>query len=50
MYVEDCARAIRKVTEKGRLGQVYNVGTDFETCNLHLTQMIHQQVEKLLLR
>lgn len=50
MYVDDCARAIQKVTEKGRLGQVYNIGTEFEKCNLHLTQMIHQQVEKILLR
>ena len=48
MFVEDCAEAIRKVTEQGRLGQIYNIGTEFEKCNLHLTEMIHEKVEKLL--
>lgn len=50
MYVEDCAEAIRRVTEQGRLGQIYNIGTEFEKCNLHLTKMIHEKVEKLLCR
>lgn len=50
MYVDDCASAIQKVTERGRLGQVYNVGTEFEKCNLHLTKMLHQMVQKLLSR
>jgi dTDP-glucose 4,6-dehydratase len=50
MYVDDCAEAIRKVTEQGRLGEIYNIGTEFEKPNLHLTQMIHETVEKLLMR
>uniref|UniRef100_A0A915EPC7 dTDP-D-glucose 4,6-dehydratase n=1 Tax=Ditylenchus dipsaci TaxID=166011 RepID=A0A915EPC7_9BILA len=47
---DDCAEGIRRVTEQGRLAQVYNIGTEFEKCNLHLTQMIHQNVEKILAR
>ncbi|KAI1730944.1 GDP-mannose 4,6 dehydratase domain-containing protein [Ditylenchus destructor] len=50
MYVDDCAEAIRRVTEQGRLGQVYNIGTEFEKCNLHLTEMIHENVGKILAR
>lgn len=50
MYVDDCAEAIRRVSEQGRLGQVYNIGTEFEKCNLHLTEMIHENVGKILAR
>lgn len=27
MYVTDCCRGITMVTEKGRLGEIYNIGT-----------------------
>uniref|UniRef100_A0AC35UIM5 NAD(P)-bd_dom domain-containing protein n=1 Tax=Rhabditophanes sp. KR3021 TaxID=114890 RepID=A0AC35UIM5_9BILA len=48
MYVDDCAEAIRRVTEQGRIGQIYNIGTEFEKCNLHLTQTIHKIVNQLI--
>jgi len=50
MFVDDCAEAIRRVTERGRLGQTYNIGTEFEMHNLHLTGMLHEKVEKLMSR
>lgn len=50
MFVDDCAEAIVRVTEEGRIGQVYNIGIDFEKPNLHLTHMIHETVNKLLAR
>ncbi|KAL3103268.1 hypothetical protein niasHS_002454 [Heterodera schachtii] len=48
MYVDDCAEAIRRITERGRIGQTYNIGTEFEKCNLHLTEMLHEKVQKLM--
>uniref|UniRef100_A0A915BAU8 dTDP-D-glucose 4,6-dehydratase n=1 Tax=Parascaris univalens TaxID=6257 RepID=A0A915BAU8_PARUN len=50
MYVDDCAEAILKVTENGRLGETYNIGTDFEKRNYDLTLQIHDIVAKLLNR
>ena len=50
MYVDDCAEAIRRVTERGRIGHIYNIGTDFEKANLHLTEMLHSKVQKLMAR
>lgn len=26
MYVDDCAEAIRRVTESGKIGEIYNIG------------------------
>lgn len=50
MYVNDCAEAIRRITERGEFGQVYNIGTEFEIPNLHLTEILHAKVEKLMSR
>ncbi|KJH42583.1 NAD dependent epimerase/dehydratase family protein [Dictyocaulus viviparus] len=47
MYVEDCSEAIRRVAEDGQLGEVYNIGTDFEITNVDLTRKIHDIVNKL---
>lgn len=47
MYVEDCSEAIRRVAEDGQLGEVYNIGTDFEITNIELTRKIHDIVNKL---
>ncbi|EYC20536.1 hypothetical protein Y032_0021g265 [Ancylostoma ceylanicum] len=47
MYVEDCSEAIRRVAEDGQLGEVYNIGTDFEMTNIELTRKIHDIVNKL---
>jgi dTDP-D-glucose 4,6-dehydratase len=50
MFVDDCAEAIRRVTEHGKIAECYNIGIEFEKANLHLTQMIHQIVGKLMQR
>ncbi|CAD6187236.1 unnamed protein product [Caenorhabditis auriculariae] len=50
MYVEDCSEAILRVAVEGELGQVYNIGTEFEITNLELTRMIHAIVNKLMCR
>ena len=47
MFVDDCAEAIRRVTESGRIGEIYNIGTEFEKPNLHVTEMIHDRVGKV---
>uniref|UniRef100_A0A1I7WQT2 NAD(P)-bd_dom domain-containing protein n=1 Tax=Heterorhabditis bacteriophora TaxID=37862 RepID=A0A1I7WQT2_HETBA len=47
MYVADCSEAIRRVAEEGKLGEVYNIGTDFEMTNIELTRKIHAIVNKL---
>ncbi|KAI6230298.1 DTDP-D-glucose 4,6-dehydratase [Aphelenchoides fujianensis] len=50
MFVEDCAEAIVRVTERGRVAECYNIGIEFEKANLHLTQMIHEIVGEMLQR
>uniref|UniRef100_A0A0K0F3U3 dTDP-D-glucose 4,6-dehydratase n=1 Tax=Strongyloides venezuelensis TaxID=75913 RepID=A0A0K0F3U3_STRVS len=50
MYVDDCAEAIKRVTEKGKISQIYNIGTEFEKANLHLTQQIHSIVNTITQR
>ncbi|UYO35489.1 dTDP-glucose 4,6-dehydratase [Bacillus zhangzhouensis] len=52
LYVEDHARAVKKVLENGTAGQVYNIGGGNEKTNLDLTKTIlsqlgisHQQIE-----
>ncbi|CAJ0583491.1 unnamed protein product, partial [Mesorhabditis spiculigera] len=47
MYVSDCSEAIRRVTESGKVGEVYNIGTEFEMTNIELTKKIHAIVNKL---
>ncbi|CAI4233092.1 unnamed protein product [Auanema sp. JU1783] len=47
MFVADCSEAIRRVAEDGTLGEVYNIGTDFEMTNRELTWKIHSIVNKL---
>ncbi len=48
IYVDDCSEAIRRITERGRLGQIYNIGTEFELENIDLTRMIHEKTAKQL--
>ena len=44
LYVEDHARAVKKVLENGTAGQVYNIGGGNEKTNLDLTQTILTQL------
>ena len=40
IYVEDTCRAILFICERGRVGEAYNVGSDFELKNIALVKMI----------
>jgi dTDP-glucose 4,6-dehydratase len=40
LYVEDHCEAIDLIIEKGRLGEVYNIGGHNEKTNLEITQFI----------
>ena len=40
IFVDDTCRAISVILEKGRIGEVYNVGSGFEISNYELAKMI----------
>ncbi len=48
LYVEDHAKAIDIVMEKGRLGQVYNVGGHNEKQNIEIVSLIIETLAELL--
>ncbi|VDN03442.1 unnamed protein product [Thelazia callipaeda] len=50
IHVNDCADAIKRVCEMGKIGDIYNIGTDFEITNYDVTLLIHQTVNELLQR
>ncbi|EJW87702.1 hypothetical protein WUBG_01393 [Wuchereria bancrofti] len=50
IYVDDCTNAIGRVCERGRIGEIYNIGTEFEITNYDVTVLIHQIVNELLKR
>jgi len=46
IYVDDNVDGLASVLEKGKPGEVYNVGGDFERTNLEITRMILQALGK----
>lgn len=40
LYVEDCAEGILEILKKGRLGQIYNLGSNEERQNIKVVKMI----------
>lgn len=40
LYVEDCAEAVLRILEKGRAGEIYNVGSGIEKHNLEVVKAI----------
>ncbi|VDP13094.1 unnamed protein product [Onchocerca flexuosa] len=50
IYVDDCTDAIKCVCEMGKIGEIYNIGTEFEISNYDITMLIHQTVNELLKR
>jgi dTDP-glucose 4,6-dehydratase len=46
IHVHDHCTAILAVLEKGRIGQVYNIGSDNEQYNIDITKMILQHLNK----
>lgn len=47
LYVADHCRAIRTVLDRGRVGEVYNIGGDSEMTNLEVVQAICAAVDRL---
>jgi dTDP-glucose 4,6-dehydratase len=48
LYVEDHARALRLVLEKGRTGETYNIGGHNERSNLDVVNAICELLDKLI--
>ena len=40
MHVDDVVRAFEIILEKGDVGKIYNIGTDYELCNLDVVKKI----------
>jgi dTDP-glucose 4,6-dehydratase len=47
LYVEDHCRAVRRVLEAGRAGEVYNIGGNCERTNLQVVEAICRTVDEL---
>lgn len=48
LYVEDHARALRLVLEKGRVGETYNIGGESERTNLQVVERICALLDQLV--
>ncbi|HEX8185963.1 MAG TPA: dTDP-glucose 4,6-dehydratase [Blastocatellia bacterium] len=46
LYVEDCCRAILAVLERGKSGEVYNIGSRAEKMNLEVVRILLDLLEK----
>ena len=47
LYVDDHCSGLEAVIEKGRLGEVYNIGGSNEWCNIDIVQLICQRLDEL---
>lgn len=47
LYVEDHCRAIRRVLEQGRVGEVYNIGGNCERTNLQIVKAVCAAMDRL---
>jgi len=46
LYVDDCAQAILKVVRKGKIGEVYNIGSGSERKNIEVVRRILDILDK----
>ncbi len=42
LYVDDCAKGILKIMQKGKMGQVYNLGSNAESKNIDTVKLLLQ--------
>ena len=49
IYVNDHCKAIERVLIKGELGEIYNIGTNNEICNLDIINCITEEIDRLFL-
>lgn len=42
LYVDDCARGILKIMQKGKIGEIYNLGSGIESKNINTVKLILQ--------
>ncbi|MBN2831477.1 MAG: dTDP-glucose 4,6-dehydratase [Candidatus Omnitrophica bacterium] len=40
LYVDDCARGILQITQKGKIGEIYNLGSGIESKNIDTVRLI----------
>ena len=46
LYVDDCASAILKIVNKGRIGEIYNIGSCAEKTNIEVVKHILDILDK----
>ena len=46
LYVEDCCNGILQILEKGKLGEIYNLGSGEERKNIEVVEIILQAINK----
>ena len=46
LYVSDCARAIWLITQKGKIGQVYNIGSGREKINIDVAKLLLKSLSR----
>uniref|UniRef100_A0A914DG27 dTDP-D-glucose 4,6-dehydratase n=1 Tax=Acrobeloides nanus TaxID=290746 RepID=A0A914DG27_9BILA len=44
IFVDDCAEAIKRTIESGRIGEIYNIGSEYEYSNFEVMCFIHKYV------
>ena len=46
LHVSDCVRAIHTILKKGQIGEIYNIGTRFESRNIDTSKHIAHMLNK----
>jgi len=46
LFVEDCAKAIHLIVKKGKVGSIYNIGTQFECTNIATAHSVLRALKK----
>ncbi len=46
LFVEDCAKGVLKIMQKGKIGEIYNLGSDIELKNIDVAKTILRLLNK----